>query len=171
MALTFRTMDAIRDRNYFVQFRNNAARASFGEEDPFDEQEYADLIAARTREFPDGYVMVEQDGRIVGQIEMHPREFEGRTIAFISLFYLVPELRGQAINRLCGGCFSPPWHQRVSSARVPHERAGFAFLSEVWPRQDPRRTASARYVADGKAHLIDAALAASFRQPGGCVVQ
>ena len=51
MALTFRTMDAIRDRNYFVQFRKNAARASFGEEGPFDEQEYADLIEARTREF------------------------------------------------------------------------------------------------------------------------
>jgi hypothetical protein len=37
-----------------------------GEEDPFDEQVYADLIEARTREFPDGYVMVEQNGRIVG---------------------------------------------------------------------------------------------------------
>ncbi len=53
MALTFRTMDAIRDRDDFVQFRKNAACASFGEEDPFDEQAYADLIEARTRKFPD----------------------------------------------------------------------------------------------------------------------
>lgn len=47
-------------------------RVSFGEEDPFDEQGYADLIESRTREFPDGYVMVEQDGQIVGQIEIFP---------------------------------------------------------------------------------------------------
>ena len=99
MSLTFRTMDPTRDHNYLVQFRKDASRVSFGQEDLFDEQEYAELIAARTQEFPDGYVMVEQDGRIVGQIEMHLREFEGRTIGFVSLFYLVPELRGKGYGK------------------------------------------------------------------------
>ena len=127
MALTFRTMDAIHDRRYFVQFRKNAARASFGEEDPFDEQGYADLIESRTREFPDGYVMVEQDGQSVGQIEMHPREFEGRRIGFISLFYLVPELRGhgygQQLTDYAEGVFRrhgvSEYHLRVSPTNEP----------------------------------------------------
>ena len=61
------------------------------------------------------------------------------------------------------------YHLRVSLT-VPHERAS-AFLSEVWIRQDPRRTASARHVAHGKAHLVDVSLAASFRRLGmGCAI-
>ncbi len=127
MALTFRTMDATRNRDYFVQFRKNAAGASLGEEDPFDEQAYADLIEARTREFPEGCVMVEQNGWTVGQIEMHPRAFEGRTIGFIRLFYLVPELGGhgygQQLTNYAEGVFRRhsvrEYHLRVSPTNEP----------------------------------------------------
>ena len=52
----------------------------------------------------------------------------------------------------------------------PPERAS-AFLSEMWIRQDPQRTASALRVAHGKAHLVDVALAANFRRLGmGCAI-
>lgn len=99
MALKFRTMNALLDRGHFVNFRKDAFRVSFGHEDNFDEQEYAGLIASRTQEFPEGYVMLEDDGKIVGQIEMHPRDFEGKRIGFVSLFYLVPELRGNGYGK------------------------------------------------------------------------
>ena len=99
MALKFRTMDAILDREHFVNFRKDAFRVSFGHEDNFDEQEYIELMASRTQEFPEGYVMLEDHGRIVGQIEMHPRDFEGKRIGFVSLFYLVPELRGNGYGK------------------------------------------------------------------------
>lgn len=95
MALKFRTINAELDSDTFIKFRKDSFRVSFGYEDDFDEQEYIELIQQRTKEFPEGYVIVELDGRVVGQIEMHPREFDGRQIGFVSLFYLIPEFRGK----------------------------------------------------------------------------
>ena len=99
MGLTFRTMDSDRDREHFVRFRNDAAQVSFGHPEGFDVEDYTALIAERVQEFPDGYVMVEDDGELIGQIEMHPRDFEGRTIGFLSLIYLIPERRGQGLGQ------------------------------------------------------------------------
>ena len=130
MPFTFRTINAVGDRDYFVPFRRDASRISFGHAATFDEQEYRDLIEARTREFPDGYVMVELDGRVVGQIEMHPREFEGRTIGFVSLLYLIPELRakgyGMTLIQYVEDVFRrhgvPEYHLRVSPTNKPAVR-------------------------------------------------
>jgi len=95
MALKFRTINSELDSDTFIKFRKDYFRVSFGHEEEFDEQEYIELIQKRTMEFPEGYVIVELDGRVVGQIEMHPREFDGRQIGFVSLFYLIPEFRGK----------------------------------------------------------------------------
>jgi GNAT superfamily N-acetyltransferase len=99
MSLKFRTMDAALDRENLVSFLKDAFQASFGHEYNLDEQEYVDLITERIKEFPEGHVLIEDEGRIVGQIEMHLKEFEGKCIGFVNLFYLILELRGKGYGK------------------------------------------------------------------------
>ncbi|MDP9727824.1 GNAT family N-acetyltransferase [Alicyclobacillus tolerans] len=98
MGIKFRTINIELDSDNFIKFRKDSFRVSFGHEDDFNEQEYIDLIQKRTKEFPEGYVFVELDGEVIGQIEVHPREFDGRRIGFVSLFYLIPEFRGKGFG-------------------------------------------------------------------------
>ena len=78
-----------------IQFRRDSFRVSFnGKDDGFDENEYIDLLRKRTVQFPWGYVMVEDNGQVIGQMEIFIREYEGRQIGFVSLYYLIPDARG-----------------------------------------------------------------------------
>ncbi len=115
-------MDAIRDRDYLFSF----GKMPLGEEDPFDEQVYADLIEARTRGFPGGYVMVEKIGGLWDRLRCAPQNSRVGQLV-ISLFCLVPALRGtgygQQLTQYAEGVFRrhgvSEYHLRVSPTNEP----------------------------------------------------
>lgn len=96
MAFSFRTIDLNTDLDTCIGFRRDSFQVSFnGKDVGFDENEYIELLKKRTVQFPWGYVMVEDHGQIVGQMEIFIREYEGRQIGFVSLYYLIPDARGR----------------------------------------------------------------------------
>jgi RimJ/RimL family protein N-acetyltransferase len=50
----------------------------------------------RTTKFPDGYVHVWQDDKLVGQMEMQILDEPRR--GYVNLFYLVEEMRGEGVS-------------------------------------------------------------------------
>src|SRR5699024_7468712 len=68
--------------------------AGFGEEET-----YLSWLEQKMSLFPEGFVLVKNDGEYVGQLELTIREYEGRNIGYINLYYLTPEMRGQGIGK------------------------------------------------------------------------
>lgn len=50
----------------------------------------------KVKDLSEGFVWVEEDGKYIGQMELTIREFEGKEIGYINLYYLVPEMRGKS---------------------------------------------------------------------------
>ncbi len=143
MPFSFRTIDLDGDLATCIEFRKDSFRVSFnGREDGFDEAEYAESLAMRTALFPWGYVMVEDQGKITGQMELFTRLYEGRTIGFVSLYYLIPEVRGKGygwqLSHYAEDCFRhraiPEYHLRVSPTNIPavrfYEKCGLQKIKE-----------------------------------------
>jgi ribosomal protein S18 acetylase RimI-like enzyme len=100
MTLHFRTIDMETDLQTCLQFRKDSFRVSFaGDISTFHEDEYINHLRQRIRLFPWGYVMVEEDSRVIGQMELFIRDYEGRDIGFVSLYYLIPESRRKGYGR------------------------------------------------------------------------
>lgn len=93
--LTFRSIDLEKDRNAIIEFRKDSFLASFGELTGFHEEKYLKYVQEGLYQFPEGYVISEKDGEVVGQLELSVRMYDGKPIGYIHLFYLVPEQRGK----------------------------------------------------------------------------
>ncbi|QQE77844.1 GNAT family N-acetyltransferase [Alicyclobacillus sp. SO9] len=143
MAFSFRTIDLNTDLSTCIQFRKDSFRVSFnGRDNGLDEDEYIDLLKKRTVQFPWGYVMVEDIGQVVGQMEFFIRKYEGRRIGFVSLYYLISDARGQGqgaqLTNYAEARFRQhgvsEYHLRVSPTNEHavrfYEKAGLAKLKE-----------------------------------------
>lgn len=98
--MRFVPIDTKKDRDYIIPFRRDSFVVSFGTDEGFaDEGEYLDWVKARSSEFPDGFVIVWEDEIPIGQIELTIREYEGKTIGYINLYYLIPEKRGLGLGK------------------------------------------------------------------------
>ncbi|MED1096532.1 GNAT family N-acetyltransferase [Bacillus capparidis] len=73
---------------------------SFGDDSYFGEDEdYVKWLQLKTKQFPEGFVMVEENGESIGLLEMQVREYNGYQIGYVNLFYLVPKKRGHGAGR------------------------------------------------------------------------
>jgi ribosomal protein S18 acetylase RimI-like enzyme len=97
-ALTFRTIDPDADARQAYAAYADACRASFGSggtASAFDH--HARWLRARVDEFPDGHVLAFAGDRCAGQLEVQVPY--GRTTAYVNLFWVAPDLRGQGYGR------------------------------------------------------------------------
>lgn len=92
--ITFRTIDLKKDRTAIINFRKDSFIVSFGNLVGFHEGFYLAYVLEKIEQYPEGFVMAELDGKAVGQLELSVREYQGRKIGYVHLFYLVPEQRG-----------------------------------------------------------------------------
>lgn len=93
--LRFKTIDSEKQSEQAIQFRKDSFKVSFGHAADFDVADYLQWLKEKTTDFPAGFVMVEEDGKIIGQLELSIREYEGRKIGYVNLYYLIPESRGK----------------------------------------------------------------------------
>jgi GNAT superfamily N-acetyltransferase len=99
--VNFRTIDVKKDRETIIEFRKESYLISFGSVDRFgDEETYVNKIAARANIFPEGQVLVEQDNRPIGQMELQVVLYDGRKIGYTNLYYLIPEYRGKGYGSI-----------------------------------------------------------------------
>ncbi|MGG3661341.1 N-acetyltransferase family protein [Bacillus gobiensis] len=83
-----------------MKFRRDSYIVSFGDNSNFGEDEdYVKWLQLKTKQFPEGFVMVEENGESIGQLEMQVRKYNGYQIGYVNLFYLVPEKRGHGAGR------------------------------------------------------------------------
>lgn len=87
-----------RDRETITLFRRDSFVVSFGTDESFNEEQYLKWVREKTRQFPDGFVLALEDNKPVGQIELSIHSYEGRTIGYVNLFYLIAEKRGMGLG-------------------------------------------------------------------------
>ena len=98
--MQFRTIDFEKDKELIIKFRKDSYVVSFGSEEGFcDELTYINRIKERVKKFPEGQVIIEKDNLPIGQMELQIREFDGKEIGYVNLFYLIPEYRGKGLGK------------------------------------------------------------------------
>jgi ribosomal protein S18 acetylase RimI-like enzyme len=91
---TFRPINIQVDKETIVTFRRDSFLVSFGHLDGFGSSEaYLNLVTERSSLFPDGFVIVEESGGAVGQIESRIIEYGKKKIGYVHLFYLIERYR------------------------------------------------------------------------------
>jgi ribosomal protein S18 acetylase RimI-like enzyme len=94
--LSFRSIDLSKDTETIIKFRRDSYVISFGGDNLFgDNESYLKKIEDRLEKFPGGIVLVEKDGKPVGQVELQIKAFDSKRVGYINLFYLIPEYRGK----------------------------------------------------------------------------
>ncbi|WP_101844706.1 GNAT family N-acetyltransferase [Halobacillus sp. Marseille-P3879] len=91
----FETIDIDKHRDQVVEFRKDSFKVSFGKMSNFEKLDYINWLEQKTNDFPGGFVLVEEDKRYIGQLELSIREYEGKMIGYVHLYYLIPEMRGK----------------------------------------------------------------------------
>lgn len=100
-AFTFRKMDVEKDRETLLKIRKDSFLVSLGTTEGFgDPNYYLAWIALQTIFYPDGFLLMEDNGKVVGQLEVEVIPFQGRRVGYVDLFYLVPEYRGKGYGAI-----------------------------------------------------------------------
>ncbi|MBE5965845.1 MAG: GNAT family N-acetyltransferase [Lachnospiraceae bacterium] len=98
--MRFEPIDINKHRKYMVDFRRDSFRVSFGTDQGFgDDEEYIDWVYTKSREFPDGFVLIWENGTPIGQLELTIKEYSGKTIGYINLYYLIASKRGMGLGK------------------------------------------------------------------------
>ncbi|WP_338418771.1 GNAT family N-acetyltransferase [Paraliobacillus zengyii] len=93
--INFEEIDIKKHRDTVVEFRKGSFKVSFGDTSGFGEEEdYLRWLDKKIKDFPEGFVLVEEDGKYIGQLELTIRAYEGIAIGYVNLYYLIPEMRG-----------------------------------------------------------------------------
>lgn len=96
LTMNFEEIDIKKHRDTVVAFRKDSFYVSFGDTTGFgDEKEYLHWLDEKISTFPKGFILVEEDGKYIGQLELTVREYEGNNIGYVNLYYLIPEMRGK----------------------------------------------------------------------------
>lgn len=98
--LNFDRIDTEKDRDTVVKFRKDSFIVSFGNASGFgSEENYLSWLADKIRQFPHGFLLVKENDQAVGQLELSIREFEGKNIGYVHLYYLIPDKRGSGLGK------------------------------------------------------------------------
>lgn len=96
--MKFNPIDIEKHQLEVIKFRKDSFKASFGDTSNFNEQEYLRWLSDKKNEFAEGFVLVEQDGKYIGQLELTIRKYQGENIGYVNLYYLIPEMRGKGLG-------------------------------------------------------------------------
>jgi ribosomal protein S18 acetylase RimI-like enzyme len=98
-ALTFRTIDPVRDARLALSNHVETCRLSFGHDADYrGASSYLSWLRSRIEEYPDGHVMAYQEGKFVGQLELQVPY--GATAGYVNLFYVAADFRGFGFGQL-----------------------------------------------------------------------
>lgn len=93
--MQFEKINLEHDRETVIKFRKDSFQVSFGNTAGFgDEVAYLNWLAEKIAIFPEGFVLVKKSGKDIGQLELTIREYEGRKIGYVNLYYLISNERG-----------------------------------------------------------------------------
>ncbi|MDQ0351431.1 RimJ/RimL family protein N-acetyltransferase [Alkalibacillus filiformis] len=98
--VNFIPIDPVKHRDITIRFRRDSYLVSFGTNQYLNVEEYLQFLREKITKHPDGFVLVEEDGELIGQIELSIREYEGREIGYVHLYYLVPRKRGKGYGQV-----------------------------------------------------------------------
>lgn len=88
-------LNSEKHRKKVIEFRRDSFIASFGDDSDFDKEDYFRLLKEKIANYPDGFVLVKEDNKYIGQLELSIREYESKNIGYIHLYYLNKEERGK----------------------------------------------------------------------------
>ena len=99
--MEFIPIDIHKHRDIIIPFRRDSFIVSFGTDEGLgDENTYLDWIQQRSTIYPNGFVLVVEEGVPIGQLELNVKEYEGKEIGYVNLYYLVLEKRGVGLGSL-----------------------------------------------------------------------
>ncbi|UJL48169.1 GNAT family N-acetyltransferase [Virgibacillus sp. NKC19-16] len=78
-----------------VEFRRDSFVVSFGDASGFDKEDYLHSMKEKIANYPEGFVLVKENNKYIGQLELSIREYEGKDIGYVHLYYLTQEERGK----------------------------------------------------------------------------
>lgn len=92
-------LDSEKHREIVTKFRRDSFEVSFGDEFDFDKEDYLHWLKGKIADSPKGFVLVKKDNNYVGQLELSIRQYEGRDIGYVHLYYLTLMERGKSIGQ------------------------------------------------------------------------
>ena len=99
--MEFLPIDISKHKEYVVPFRRDSFIVSFGTDKEFgDDNVYLDWLQQQSLKNPKGFVLVVENNVPIGQLELTIKEYEGKEIGYVNLFYLIPEKRGMGLGSL-----------------------------------------------------------------------
>ncbi|MGG2066820.1 GNAT family N-acetyltransferase [Bacillus sp. S14(2024)] len=93
--LTFRHVNVEKDKQMLIKFFTDTDE---GEELEFNEGEYIKYAKQKQLNFPEGFVLLENDQQTVGELVLRYDSYEGREIGYVSFVYVIPEGRGKGYS-------------------------------------------------------------------------
>lgn len=98
MAIQYRSMNLDTDKRTLVSFYQDTQFAATGRMDLIDEEAYLKRLRARSAAFPGGYVLAEEDGQPIGQLELQIQSHGRSRVGYIGILYLIPSCRGKGYS-------------------------------------------------------------------------
>lgn len=96
--LHFEPLDVEKYKNKILTFRRDSFVISFGMDRDFHTGDYLMWLQKKISQFPDGFVLAFDQDEPTGQLELSIREYEGKRIGYVHLFYLIAEKRGKGLG-------------------------------------------------------------------------
>ncbi|MGF6949093.1 RimJ/RimL family protein N-acetyltransferase [Neobacillus sp. B4I6] len=99
--MEFVPIDISKHKDYVIPFRRDSFIVSFGTDKDFgDENQYLIWLQQQSSQNPNGFVLVVENDIPIGQLELTVKEYEGKVIGYVNLYYLIPEKRGEGLGSL-----------------------------------------------------------------------
>ncbi|MCF3944726.1 GNAT family N-acetyltransferase [Oceanobacillus alkalisoli] len=92
-------LDSEKHREIVTKFRRDSFEVSFGDGFDFDEEDYLHWLKEKIADYPKGFVLVKKNNNYVGQLELSVRQYEGKDIGYVHLYYLTSVERGKSIGQ------------------------------------------------------------------------
>ncbi|MGW6302642.1 GNAT family N-acetyltransferase [Peribacillus butanolivorans] len=98
--MEFLPIEVEKHRKYVIPFRRDSFIVSFGTDKDFGtEEDYLTWLENQIAKYPEGLVIVVENGIPIGQLELTIRQYEGKENGYVNLYYLIPEKRGASLGR------------------------------------------------------------------------
>ncbi|QKE76107.1 GNAT family N-acetyltransferase (plasmid) [Arthrobacter citreus] len=99
--MEFVPIDISIHKDYVIPFRRDSFIVSFGTDKDFgDENQYLNWLQQQSSQNPNGFVLVVENDIPIGQLELTVKEYDGKVIGYVNLYYLIPEKRGEGLGSL-----------------------------------------------------------------------
>ncbi|MFB7142827.1 GNAT family N-acetyltransferase [Gottfriedia sp. NPDC056225] len=99
--MEFVPIDISIHKDNVIPFRRDSFIVSFGTDKDFgDENKYLNWLQQQSSQNPKGFVLVVENDIPIGQLELTVKEYRGKVIGYVNLYYLIPEKRGEGLGSL-----------------------------------------------------------------------